>query len=160
MTKNAPDDTEELQATAENPPTPDTQPRTDALDDPTRLKRRDRHDDELGNNGNKHRTDGGSRDVEPGVEGRTNLLKTLLDRPEEVHALVVGIAAGALAAQGDFNAVAAIVGAGALGSRLQIGLPDKYLQQAKAEAPYALAGIAIGYVLVRFGPQLSGIGAW
>lgn len=158
MTKNAPDDIAELQATAENPPTPDSNPRTNMPDDPMRLQRRELNDSRMGNNGNKHRTDGGSRDVEPGVEGRTNLLKTLLDRPEEVHALVVGVAAGALAAQGDFNAVAAIVGAGALGSRMQIGLPEKYLQQAKAEAPYAIAGIAIGYAFVRFGPQLSGIG--
>lgn len=95
----------------------------------------------------------------PGSDGRKGLFKTLLDRPREVHAIVVGGAIGAMAAQtGDFSTIAAIIGAGALGSRAQLGLPETYLKQAKAELPYAIAGIVIGYALVRFGPGLAGVG--
>lgn len=160
MTKNAPDNTDELEATAENPPTPESHPRDSAPDDPTRLKRRDHYESELGDNGNKPRTDGGPRDANPGNDANTSPLSTLLNTPVEIHALVIGAAIGVMAARtGDFNAIAAIVGAGALGSRAQLGLSEKYLAQAKAELPYAIAGIAIGYVIVRFGPQLAALGA-
>lgn len=162
MTKNAPDDRDELKATAENPPTPESHPRTDAPDDPTRLERRDEYDSELGQNGNKHRTDGGSPDATPGDEGQTSPLETLFSEPEEVHAFVLGVAAGSYVTAPELiKQIAALAGLGVVGSRLQKGFDD-YKQQARAELPYFIAGALVGYVLGRFGPQLAemGIGAW
>lgn len=154
MTKNAPDDTDELQATAENPPTPDSHPSDDAPDDPTRLKRRDQFDSELGNNGNKHRTDGGGLlpdDSDTDNDGRTGVLSTYV----EWHALVIGLALGTIAVQtGDLTIIAAIIGAGAAGSRAQLGLPDKYIDQAKQELPYFIAGTILGFLAVQFGVEL------
>lgn len=84
-------------------------------------------------------------------EGRTGVLSTYV----EWHALVVGLAVGTLAVQtGQFEVIAAIVGAGAAGSRLQLGLPDKYIEQVKTELPYFIfgVGVAVG------GVQLAQLG--
>lgn len=87
-------------------------------------------------------------------DGRTGLLSTRI----EVHALVLGIAAGTFVAQtGRFDEIAAIIGAGAGSSRAQLGLPDKYLTQAKKELPYFIGGVLIGFAGSRYG-ALAGIG--
>jgi hypothetical protein len=91
-------------------------------------------------------------------DGRTGLLSTRV----EWHALILGGTVGTMAAHsGDFSTVAAIVGAGAAGSRAQVGLPDEYVQQAKKELPYFAAGVLIGYVAVRYDVLAgTGIGVW
>lgn len=158
MTKNAPDDRDELRATAENPPTPESHPRKSTPDDPTRLARRDQYDDELGKNGNKHRTDGGTPDVNPESDGQTSLLETLFSEPEEVHSFVLGLAAGTYVTAPELvKQIAALAGLGVAGSRFQKGVSD-YKQEAKQEMPYFIAGAFIGLALGRFGPQIAGMG--
>lgn len=164
MTKNAPDDRDELRATAENPPTPESHPRTDAPDDSTRLKRRDHYDSELGKNGNKHRTnglpetDGGSQDTNPGNDGQTSPLSTLFSEPEEVHAFVLGFAASSYVTAPEIvKQISALAGIGVAGSRLQKGFDD-YKAQARAELPYFIAGAILGFVVFKLSPRLSGMG--
>lgn len=84
-------------------------------------------------------------------DGRTGFLSTYV----EWHALVIGIAVGTVALRtGQFELIMAIVGAGAVGSRAQLGLPEKYLDQAKSELPYFIAGVVIAFV----GTQLTEMG--
>lgn len=79
-------------------------------------------------------------------EGRTGVLSTYV----EWHALVLGVSAGAIAAQsGRLDEIGAIVGAGVAGSRAQMGLPDKYRNQARKELPYFIAGVVIGFGATR-----------
>lgn len=172
MTTNAPDDDEELRATAENPPTPESSPRQKSPDNPTLIE-------QLGNNGNANANKTGAQtapkdespDANPGEntsesglqgwlpddsdtdDGRTGILSTYT----EVHALVLGLSAGVFAAQtGRFDEIAAIVGAGAAGNRAQISVPEKYRIQAKKELPYFVAGCAVGFVGAR-ADALAGI---
>lgn len=80
------------------------------------------------------------------TDGRTGVLSTYV----EWHALVLGLSAGAIAAQsGRLDEIGAIIGAGAAGSRAQLGLPDKYRDQARKELPYFIAGVVIGVGATR-----------
>lgn len=87
-------------------------------------------------------------------DGRTGILSTYV----EWHALVLGLSAGAIAAQsGRFDTIATVIGAGAVGSRAQMGLPDKYRDQARKELPYFIAGVVIGFGAAR-SDLLAGMG--
>lgn len=84
-------------------------------------------------------------------DGRTGLLSTRI----EVHALVIGMMIGVtLPAAGLVEYIAAVVGGGAVGSRFQKTIPKKYVEQVKAELPYFIAGVVIGYVGARSGMAL------
>lgn len=79
-------------------------------------------------------------------DGRTGFLSTYM----EWHALIIGLAVGThVAASGDMQLVADLIGVGAAGSRLQKGLPEKYVQQAKSELPYFLLGVGIAILGVH-----------
>lgn len=80
------------------------------------------------------------------TDGRTGVLSTYV----EWHALVLGLSAGAIAAQsGRLDEIVTIIGAGAAGSRAQLGLPDKYRDQARKELPYFIAGVILGIGAAR-----------
>lgn len=80
--------------------------------------------------------------------GRTGPCSTY----EECHAIFIGMMVGvAIPAGGLVQTVAAILGAGAAGSRYQKGIPQKYIKQVRAELPHFLAGVLMGYVAVQNG---------
>lgn len=152
MTKNAPDDRDELEQTATNPPTPEDNPLSKA---PNPVETVTQADDTRSDSDRLQwlRPD----DSDSDGDGRTGVLSTYV----EVHALVLGLSVGAMAAQsGDFSTVAAIVGAGAAGSRAQVGLPEKYVDQAKSELPYFIFGAGLGFLGVKYGLSGAGLGAW
>lgn len=75
-------------------------------------------------------------------EGRTGFLSTYV----EFHALAIGMFLGFIAAEnGDVSVLLAVVGGAAAGSRVQLGIPNKYVTQAKKELPYTLFGFGITY---------------
>lgn len=158
MTKNAPDDRDELRATAEDPPTPESHPPQTTMDDPTRLARRDTFDSELGQNANKQPTDDDTPETDAESDGHVSPLDTLFSEPEEVHAFALGLAAGSFVTAPELvKQIAALAGIGIAGSRLQKGFDD-YKAQARAELPYFIAGALGGYLLGRVGPQLVELG--
>jgi hypothetical protein len=80
-------------------------------------------------------------------DGRTGFLSTYV----EFHALAIGLALGTVAVQtGNIEMIAAVIGAGAVGSRVQGGLPEKYLHQAKRELPYFVFGTGLAFIIGVF----------
>lgn len=175
MTTNAPNDDDELEATAENPPTPESSPRQNAPDNPTLIN-------QLGNNGNANKTGSQtdpkdeSPDANPGADGPDNQLLDgnimpddsdtddngrigLLSTRTKIHAVVIGITAGAhWGLTGDMQLINDVVGVGILGDRARQAnkLPQKYIDQAKEELPYFIGGCIIGYIGAR-ADALAGI---
>lgn len=78
-------------------------------------------------------------------DGRTGVLSTYV----EFHALIIGLFLGYIAARnGDVSVLLAVVGGAAAGSRAQLGIPEKYITQAKKELPYTIFGFGATYFTV------------
>lgn len=81
-------------------------------------------------------------------DGRTGLLSTRT----EVHALVIGVTAGAhFGLSGDTQLLTDILGLGVVSDRARRAqrIPQKYRNQAKQEMPYFVVGVAIGTGMTR-----------
>lgn len=105
-----------------------------------------------GNNGETGFQDGIEEllpdDSDTDGDGRTGVLSTRT----EVHALVLGVTAGAhFRLSGDMQLINDVIGIAVAGDRARHAkvFPEKFIDQAKEELPYFLAGMAIGYAATR-----------
>lgn len=79
--------------------------------------------------------------------GRKGILSTY----EEIHAAVIGLMVGiAIPAAGLAEVLAALAGAGTIGSRVQRTVPKKYIEQAKRELPHLIGGVIVGWGVTNY----------
>lgn len=154
MTKRAPDDKDELQSTATNPPDPypdkqsgDTEPdSTDATPGVDDGKTPPQNGSNSGIGWHGLLPDNSDDDG----DGRTGFLSTR----KELHVTIAGIAAGIAAAAIGLPALAGVLGA-VVGLDGINRLTNKVTEQMRHEPWYAIVGIAVGWVLATYAPNAA-----